>query len=55
LALQIIGVRPSLGRRADQVLAGVAAPRTRGHHVYVGLEAIKVLALVAAGTLLLSN
>jgi hypothetical protein len=31
------------------------APRSRGHYVYVGLEAIKVLALAAAGSLLLSN
>jgi cell division protein FtsW (lipid II flippase) len=55
LAVQIVGVRPSLARRADQVLAGREAPRTRGHHVYVGLEAIKVLALAVGGTLLLSN
>jgi hypothetical protein len=31
------------------------APRSRGHYVYVGLELIKVLALAAAGLLLLSN
>jgi hypothetical protein len=55
LALQILGVRPSLTRRADQVLAGLEAPRTHGHHVYVGLEAIKVLTLAVGGTLLLSN
>jgi hypothetical protein len=55
LAVQIVGVRPSLARRADQALAGREGPRTRGHHVYVGLEAIKVLALAVGGTLLLSN
>jgi hypothetical protein len=55
LALQIIGVRPGLARRTDQVLAGLEAPRTRGHHVYVVLEAVKVLALTVGGTLLLSN
>jgi hypothetical protein len=55
LAMQTVGVRPRLARRADQVLAGLQAPRTRGHHVYVGLEAIKVLALAVGGTLLLSN
>ena len=55
LALQITAVRPRLTRRSDQVLAGLDAPRSRGHYVYVGLEAIKVLALAAAGILLLSN
>ena len=55
LALQIVVVRPRLTRRSDQVLAGLDAPRSRGHYVYVGLEAIKVLALAAAGILLLSN
>ena len=55
LALQIGAVRPRLNRRSDQVLAGLDAPRSRGHYVYIGLEAIKVLALAAAGILLLSN
>ncbi|HYY01734.1 MAG TPA: hypothetical protein VE908_19670 [Mycobacterium sp.] len=55
LALQIMVVRPRLTRRSDQVLAGLDAPRSRGHYVYVGLELIKVLALAAAGLLLLSN
>ncbi len=55
LALQIVAVRPRLTRRSDQVLAGLDAPRSRGHYVYVGLEVIKVLALAAAGILLLST
>jgi len=55
LALQIVGVRPRLARRTEQVLAGLEAPRTRGHHVYVALEAIKALTLAVGGTLLLSN
>jgi hypothetical protein len=55
LALQIGAVRPPLNRRSDQVLAGLDAPRSRGHYVYIGLEAIKALALAAAGILLLSN
>ena len=55
LAVQIGVVRPRLTRRSDQVLAGLDGPRSRGHYVYVGLEVIKVLALAAAGTLLLSN
>jgi hypothetical protein len=55
LALQIGAVRPRLNRRSDQVLAGLDAPRSRGHYVYIGLEAIKALALAAGGILLLSN
>jgi hypothetical protein len=50
LAVQIGAVRPRLTRRSDQVLAGLGAPRSRGHYVYVGLELIKVLALAAAGS-----
>jgi hypothetical protein len=55
LALQIGAVRPRLNRRSDQVLAGLDAPRSRGHYVYIGLEAIKVVALAAGGILLLSG
>ena len=53
LAVQIVAVRPRLTRRSDQVLAGLVAPRSRGHLVYVGLEVIKSLALAAGGILLL--
>ena len=55
LAVQIGVVRPRLTRRSDQVLAGLDAPRSRGHLVYVGLEVVKLLALIAGGVLLLSN
>lgn len=55
LALQIGAVRPRLTRRSDQVLAGLDAPRSRAHYVYVALEVIKTLALAAGGILLLSN
>jgi hypothetical protein len=55
LALQLAAVRPRLKRRSDQVLAGVDAPRSRGHHVYIGLEAVKTLALAVGGILLLSS
>jgi quercetin dioxygenase-like cupin family protein len=48
-------VRPRLNRRSDQVLAGLDAPRSRGHYVYIGLEAIKALALATGGILLLNN
>jgi hypothetical protein len=55
LALQLGAVRPRLTRRSDKVLAGLDAPRSRGHYVYVGLEAVKALALVVAGILLLAG
>lgn len=55
LAVQLAVVRPRLHRRSDKVLAGLDAPRSRGHCVYVGLEVAKVIALVVAGILLLSS
>lgn len=59
LTVQLIGVRPHLTKRSDAVLAaGPAAddlPRSRAHYGYVGLELVKVVALVAAGTVLLAG
>ncbi len=55
LLTQVLVVRPGLSRRADQVLAGLDAPRSRAHYAYVGLELIKVAALVPLGILLLSR
>jgi hypothetical protein len=55
LAIQLIAVRPRLTRRSDQVLAGLDAPRSRGHYGYVGLEVVKAIALIAAGILLLTG
>jgi hypothetical protein len=55
LAIQLIAVRPRLTRRSDQVLAGHDAPRSHGHYAYVGLEAVKVVALLVAGILLLGG
>ena len=55
LALQLIAVRSRLTRRSDQVLAGLDAPRSRAHYAYVGLEAVKAVALVVAGILLLAG
>jgi hypothetical protein len=54
LAIQLIGVRPALTRRSDRVLAGSDGPRSHAHYAYVGLEAVKVVALVVAGILLLT-
>lgn len=55
LVVQMAGVRPWLTRRSNRVLAGEDVPRSRAHHVYVGLETVKVLALLAAGILLLGG
>lgn len=53
LGVQLGAIRPRLNRRSDKVLAGLTAPRSRGHYAYVGLETIKVIALAFAGILLL--
>jgi len=53
LAVQLVAVRPRLNRRSDEVLAGRVGPRSHGHHVYVALELIKVVALLVAGVCLL--
>ena len=49
LATQLLVVRPRLNRRSDRVLAGEVLPRSREHLVYVGLETVKVVLIVAAG------
>ena len=54
LAIQLLLVRPKLNRRSANVLAGHDAPRSRAHHAYIGLEALKLAALVALGAALLS-
>jgi hypothetical protein len=60
LAVQVLVVRRWLNRRSDAVLAGEDSPtpnagrRSRGHFVYIGLELLKVIALLASGSLLLA-
>lgn len=54
LALQLLAVRPRLTRRSDMVLAGLDAPRSHAHYAYIGLEVVKVAALIVAGILLLT-
>ncbi|ORW85982.1 hypothetical protein AWB92_26390 [Mycobacterium sp. IEC1808] len=54
LAIQLIAVRPALTRRSDAVLAGSEGPRSRAHYGYIGLEAVKAVALLVAGILLLT-
>jgi len=55
LAVQLLVVRPRLNRRSARVLAGQDAPRSRAHHAYIGLEALKLAALVALGATLLAG
>ncbi|ORA48938.1 hypothetical protein BST22_17815 [Mycolicibacterium chubuense] len=52
LAVQLVFVRPALTRRSDRVLAGADGPRSRAHLVYVGVEVVKVAALMVTGVLL---
>jgi hypothetical protein len=56
LAVQLAVVRPRLNRRSDAVLAGQdpAQGRSTAHLYYVGLESVKVIALVALGCVLLA-
>ncbi|MFH8635263.1 hypothetical protein ACH4CC_36180 [Streptomyces lydicus] len=42
--------RRRLNRRSDRVLAGETLPRSRAHHYYVATELVKVFALLALDT-----
>lgn len=55
VGVQLGMVRPTLNRRSDRVLAGEELPRSRGHLVYVALEVVKVVLLVALGTVALAG
>lgn len=55
LAAQVAVVRPALSRRTARVLAGEDGPRSRAHLAYVGLESLKVLALIALGAAALAG
>lgn len=57
LGAQVLAVRPALTRRSDAVLADASVAesgRSHAHLVYVGFEAVKVVALVVSGVLLLA-
>lgn len=54
LVMQVLLVRPALGRRTESVLAGHDAPSSHAHWAYVGLEALKIVALGTAGAVLLA-
>ena len=58
LGAQLLGVRPALTRRSDAVLADAEVAesgRSRAHVGYVVFEAVKVVALVVTGVLLLGS
>jgi hypothetical protein len=55
LMIQIVLVRPRLARRSDRVFAGKLAPRSNAHYWYVGLEIVKVVALLITGAFLLTT
>ena len=55
LLLQLVAVRPRLNRHTDAVLAGADAPRSRGHHAYIALETVKVVALAVGGIIPLAG
>lgn len=57
LGVQVLAVRPALTRRSDAVLADPAVAesgRSNAHVGYVGFEAVKVVALLSSGVLLLA-
>ena len=55
LAVQLLLVRPVLGRRTRAVLAGQEPPRSHAHLAYVALELGKLIALLTGGVLLLTS
>jgi hypothetical protein len=58
LVVQLTVVRPKLNRRSDRVFAdhsGGDATRSNAHHAYIGLETLKVAALIALGCCLLAT
>ena len=55
LLIQLAVVRPRLSRCSDRVLTGEDVPRSHAHYAYVGLELVKVAALLLTGIFLLST
>ena len=54
LLTQTIVVRPLLARRANAVLEGDEAQRSRAHFAYLALELVKVIGLAWSGVLLVT-
>lgn len=53
LAVQVTVLRPRLEARAALIIAGETPPKSRAHLVYIALEGVKVLMLVAFAIILL--
>ncbi|MCZ4618684.1 hypothetical protein [Rhodococcus qingshengii] len=47
LVVQVVVIRPQLGKRSDRILAGEVLPRSKMHLVYVAFELLKVVLLVS--------
>lgn len=47
LVIQVAVIRPPLTRRSNRILAGEDAPRSRTHVVYIALELVKIILLIA--------
>lgn len=47
LVVQVVVIRPRLGKRSDRVLAGEVLPRSKMHLVYIAFELLKVVLLVS--------
>ena len=54
LALQLLVVRPRLNRRTGLILAGADVPSSSHHLVYIALEAVKIVLLIAVGVVLIT-
>nr|WP_040522134.1 hypothetical protein [Gordonia araii] len=59
LLAQVIGVRPALTRRSNEVLAGDGTTakdrRSNAHFYYVGFELVKVIGLIVAAVAVLCH
>ncbi len=53
LALEAFGLRPILDARLLAIMAGHAVPPSRLHDLYIGLEAVRLLLILAAASLLI--
>ncbi|WP_394620877.1 hypothetical protein JNUCC0626_17780 [Lentzea sp. JNUCC 0626] len=55
LAVQVTALRPRLEARAATIIAGETPPKSSTHLVYIALEGVKVLMLVAFAVTLLTT
>jgi hypothetical protein len=53
VAVQTLWLLPALGARTDRIIGGEALPPSNLHVLYIGVEVVKLLALLGAGGFLL--